>query len=1113
MDTVWFEALHEYLASQEWYDTIGVFIESHCALFETTSSSTSGEFDHGQFTVFREFTEISEQILNNMLSNLGGSLSLLEQALDEHSTLPPTGPRDDARKAMISTLLTYDSFPHFCEMMRSKSSKIDSATTSYYDVNDLDKLTSMGFDKAFAISALNNCDGDFDEALQYLFDNPPPSSRNASPSAPSAPVQASALPFEDFRNTRPQYNKDTKEQVNSSVTSALNKQDSMRRRNSSIATEASAASSTPADQTSGNSNATKTEQTLDYMFKRREQLTTEITEQRKVVVNFTKNPNRVSDDHLEELYLFLKEMVHNGDDLAKHKQKIHTYVFSRITPSQGTIIPNLLSLMLLENEDYLLQKNINRLLSGESLESVLHDQAGNNSTSSSAPPSGPDTSELDVLHRQHALELQRANEALEAEADRQRRKLQEQLKNKRKNRLKQCKDSNMLDEEISRVERQIDEDNAQALSKLDEKLASRNQQTLAGLQTKQIRIIEETARLNRKLTPQELDAINDDIAAQLRDQHAIDLAKMREALDAEKSRQRAALQARLRNKRKKILATSPPPSDQDIADSILNIDLEETNGLNDIDSKFSRQMYNMVQEPTESFAAISTGLRMAFDNMESENWMDNLAKLHKLHCTNLTTMQSSLMDEKSKQQSNLQSRLQAIRQKKLTAAMKRGATPEELEEIEAECETFEAKSRDKLEEKFRTHISEIERSFMEQHNTEIAKIGDPDSIALEKLVAESTFDYESAAAALKAAHDRDVSKHDSALEDEKKRQEDALKEKLAKRHEKKRARMMGDGMTQDEAESRLGKEESQEVKFLRDEWKLEEYIEAGVERGVWRVLKTAGGTRTLTTEESKEEEKTFSNSDFSTANWGWGEEDVEDDEGKRRSIMEKHTDATIALVNKLKDERKVSHNKLRERLEAKKRKRMAELEEGGANSEQIDEVEKELEEEAIKERIQNDRMLTMSEHKAIEEYEIGMNNAAEGGNLNTYELLDEIHSDYKDEREQLQHALMEEKKRQKAELRRKRKERKKEKRRASVVAALEEELMEEDNNEKNLEIEVARIHKANQESKATLDMMMHMEQARQKEALQKRLMRKRAEKRRNSMVAGAGPLTLEPLNR
>ena len=93
-------------------------------------------------------------------------------------------------------------------MMRSKSAKIDSATTTYYDVNDLEKLTSMGFDKAFAVAALNNCDGDFDEALQYLFDNPPPSPRE---NAFSTPTLASAPP-EDFRDTRPKYNRNTKEQ-------------------------------------------------------------------------------------------------------------------------------------------------------------------------------------------------------------------------------------------------------------------------------------------------------------------------------------------------------------------------------------------------------------------------------------------------------------------------------------------------------------------------------------------------------------------------------------------------------------------------------------------------------------------------------------------------------------------------------------------------------------------------------------------------------------------------------------------------------------------------------------------------------------------------------------
>lgn len=45
----------------------------------------------------------------------------------------------------------------------------------------------------------------------------------------------------------------------------------------------------------------------------------------------------------------------------------------------------------------------------------------------------------------------------------------------------------------------------------------------------------------------------------------------------------------------------------------------------------------------------------------------------------------------------------------------------------------------------------------------------------------------------------------------------------------------------------------------------------------------------------------------------------------------------------------------------------------------MEEAEKELAEEELKERIQNDRMLTMAEHKALEE----LSGGAEDGEINT----------------------------------------------------------------------------------------------------------------------------------
>ena len=46
-----------------------------------------------------------------------------------------------------------------------------------------------------------------------------------------------------------------------------------------------------------------------------------------------------------------------------------------------------------------------------------------------------------------------------------------------------------------------------------------------------------------------------------------------------------------------------------------------------------------------------------------------------------------------------------MRMKKIRAAMKRGATAEDLEEIENECLNFEAQCRDKLEKKVKSSES------------------------------------------------------------------------------------------------------------------------------------------------------------------------------------------------------------------------------------------------------------------------------------------------------------------------------------------------------------------------------------------------------------------------
>jgi hypothetical protein len=806
--------------------------------------------------------------------------------------------------------------------------------------------------------------------------------------------------------------------------------------------------------------------------------------------------NRISDDTLEELYLFLKEMVHNGEDLDKHKKRIHEYVFSRITSKSGSLVPCLLDLMLLENEDYLLQRNIAKLLNGESIDMNDLSAAGATSPRSQASPSYDN--ELDALHKANALELENSRKALEAEAERQRRKLQEQLRNKRKQRLQDAPP-----EEHDTISRAMADEESAALDKLDRRLADRNDRMLEGLQKKHLLVVDTFTNLKRPLNPDELDDINAQIAAELRAQHLKDLAAMRSSVDAERERQKAALQERLRKKRLQKLSNLSPNESPD--DVILDIDMEETRELDQIDSKFSRQMRSLTKDPTNNFAATNMGARLnygsASDGDGDVDWTDHLAKvsgtsaselrwpcqgftgegsttlplarfrrrerargrrgggraseatnngkehlhgscvsalrgtgtaanaeeccyampgrrklqgrccysllrilansrslssfaqLHKAHCESLSTMEQSLMDEKNRQTSQLQRRLQRLRQKKLEAALKRGASAEELQQIEDECQVFEDRSRKQLEERFAEQLEEIEKGVMTRHDDEVNRlVANTDSDVLHKLAVDSAFDFESAAAALKAAHERDQKEHGEAVETEKERQAQALKEKLRKRREKKRLLLEKEGKLDQSAIDQALLDE--ELGF-KDEQLLEEYVDKDVGKGVMRVLETRGGTRSMTRQDSVD-------GVGDASSWAWGAEEEkageskegggggeakqnaecngdDDFESRKKEILDKHSKGTAELIDRLKSGRTSSHEKLQEKLRAKRAKRLQALKDEGAGGAQVEEAEKELAEEELKERIQNDRMLTMAEHKALEE----LSGGAEDGEINT----------------------------------------------------------------------------------------------------------------------------------
>ena len=299
---------------------------------------------------------------------------------------------------------------------------------------------------------------------------------------------------------------------------------------------------------------------------------------------------------------------------------------------------------------------------------------------------------------------------------------------------------------------------------------------------------------------------------------------------------------------------------------------------------------------------------------------------------------------------------------------------------------------------------------------------------------------------------------------------------------------------------------------MQEEWELNAYVNEELGKGVLRAFQQQ------TREEGWGEQKDVDESDIQKLSLEEKTNNNDDDKAKSKRIIIEHDEATKILILDLKNSRKVSHDRLKERLAKRRKEAINKVNEGARTEEEADELMRKLDSEEIKERVLNDRLLTLAEHKAIEEH--GQSDA-DGINMNTYQLLDEIHEEYGKEREEMQKLMAEEKVKRKDDLAKKRKERKENKERKKLEMKIkqgaslsyrdktetgndmkledinddDEEVREKENNMSIME-EVDRISKQHAEERETLEMMNIMEQTRQKQALQQRLLEKKRKKKK-----------------
>ena len=102
--------------------------------------------------------------------------------------------------------------------------------------------------------------------------------------------------------------------------------------------------------------APKQDQEIDALFLKLEELQGEAEEYRGVAHAYMKPPVSLSRKHFEDVYGFLKELVHNSVDLEAKREEIHAFiVVERVGEDNAQVVPDLLDLLSVYRCNQLLQ--------------------------------------------------------------------------------------------------------------------------------------------------------------------------------------------------------------------------------------------------------------------------------------------------------------------------------------------------------------------------------------------------------------------------------------------------------------------------------------------------------------------------------------------------------------------------------------------------------------------------------------------------------------------------------------------------------------------------------------------------------------------------------------
>jgi hypothetical protein len=527
MDDVWIDAVEQFLKGDDWRNRVLSFVDNNCALYANDTGDISA-FTHGQYDIWHEFKDLVDSCIGSVLSDLGGSEESFARACEDRLKERDKGPRDAAVKEVLRKLLTYDSFEDFGYMMKVRWQELEGNERTDVDYFaemeaaggttkvDLPSRRETKYEPDDEAGAGQKTDageyeGDEIEALQrrlklkeWEIQIEISKSILGKGDGNEAPelmdwakgvleMEQLLLPGSGASASQIGAHKKTLTILRNKVDLVVAKK--MLEDNEKLRKDLKRKFEFKRD-AAAEGGVTDTlqvgEKNLDSLIERHAETQADVHTQRQCCVEYFQD-RRVSQEAYSEVYFFLKEIIRQKNSFMLEQDEVHDFIFNRIGHEEMSLVPALLKLIVLEDEETWLQAHIRAIVSGEPVdrEQFCRDGEGKASENSAAM----EALERAEVQARRAEEERETAEAKLSETREESNRVQTELAEKAAA-AGRIAAENMEKEMHARVEAEVQARMTQWQHEKEEEMRK--------LEEKRERIAEDSVRLQKRL--EQLDA-------------------------------------------------------------------------------------------------------------------------------------------------------------------------------------------------------------------------------------------------------------------------------------------------------------------------------------------------------------------------------------------------------------------------------------------------------------------------------------------------------------------------------------------------------------------------------------------------------------------------------